>query len=95
MAWDDTIRAGERIQVTDTVTFAPAEGWGLVRGFRTMDVTAGGERSLHESAVINDGVTFFVQTRDWTGTPRAAARPGHQDHDDAERREGFHVSTRP
>ena len=28
VAWDDTIRAGERIQVSNDVTFAPADGLG-------------------------------------------------------------------
>ena len=29
IGWDDTIRAGERVRLTDDVTFAPAPGWGL------------------------------------------------------------------
>ena len=71
VAWDDPIRAGERIQVTDDVTFAPAEGWGLLSGLRTTDVTSSGQRSVPQVALTNDGVSFFVQRGDWDGTPRA------------------------
>ena len=86
VAWDDPIRAGERIQVTDDVTFAPAEGWGLLSGLRTTDVTSSGQRSAPQVALTNNGISFFVQRGAWDGTPRALLRPGHQDHDHRERR---------
>lgn len=95
VAWDDTIRAGERIQVSNDVTFAPAEGWGLVRGLRTTDVTDSGQRSLQESVVTNDGISFFVQTGDWTGTPRALLDQITKITTTETGGEGFHVSTRP
>jgi hypothetical protein len=69
--WDDTIRAGQRLQVTDTVTFAPAEGWGLLSGLRTTDVTASGIRATPQTSITNDGVTFYVSPGAWDGTPRA------------------------
>jgi hypothetical protein len=55
IAWDDPIRAGQRIQVTDDVTFAPAEGWGLLSGLRTTDVTSSGVRSAPLVALTNNG----------------------------------------
>jgi hypothetical protein len=71
IAWDDTIRAGERVQLTDDVTFAPATGWGLRAGLRTTNSTASGQRSTSNVAVTSDGVQFVAQRGKWTGTPRA------------------------
>ena len=70
-AWDDPIRAGERIRLTDDVTFAPAAGWGLQSGLRTTDVTRAGQKSTPQVVVTNDGVLFVVQRGAWDGTPRA------------------------
>jgi hypothetical protein len=95
VAWNDTIRAGERIQVSDDVTFAPAEGWGLLRGLRTTDVTDSGQRFLTQTVLTNDGISFYVQTGDWDGTPRALLNQITKITNTETRSEGFQVSTRP
>lgn len=71
IGWDDTIAAGERIQLADDVTFAPATGWGLVSGLRTTDSARSGQRSTQVVALTNDGVQFSAQRGEWDGTPRA------------------------
>jgi hypothetical protein len=95
VAWDDTIRAGERIQVSDDVTFAPAEGWGLLRGLRTSDVTDSGQRFEAQSVVTNDGISFYVQSGDWDGTPRALLDQITKITTTQSGGEGFDVTTRP
>jgi hypothetical protein len=95
IAWDDPIRAGQRIQVTDDVTFAPAEGWGLLSGLRTTDVTSSGQRSAPQVALTNDGVSFFVQRGDWDGTPRALLDQVTKITTTESGGDGFAVSTRP
>jgi hypothetical protein len=69
VAWNDPIRAGERIRLTDDVTFAPAVGWGLQSGLRTTDVTSSGQTST-DVVLTSDGVTFYIQRGAWDGTPR-------------------------
>lgn len=95
IAWDDPIRAGQRIQVTDDVTFAPAEGWGLLSGLRTTDVTSSGQRSAPQVALTNNGVSFFVQRGDWDGTPRALLDQVTKITTTESGGDGFAVSTRP
>ena len=34
IAWDDPVRAGEQLALTDTIAFTPATGWNVERGFR-------------------------------------------------------------
>ena len=86
---------GERIQVTDDVTFAPAEGWGLLSGLRTTDVTSSGQRSVPQIALTNNGVSFFVQRGDWDGTPRALLDQVTKITTTESGGDGFAVSTRP
>jgi hypothetical protein len=68
--FDDPIRAGERVRLTDDVSFAPATGWGLLSGLRTTDVTKSGQKSTQSVEVTEDGIAFFAQRGDWDGTPR-------------------------
>lgn len=63
--WDDPVRAGEQLALTQTIVFTPAEGWDVEAGFRVSaenirsgDVTLGG-----------DGVTFEVSPDSFAGTP--------------------------
>ena len=72
--WHDTIRAGDRIRLTEDVTFAPAVGWGLISGLRTTDRTKSGLAATQQVEVTADGVSFFVQRGPWTGTPQALLR---------------------
>jgi hypothetical protein len=95
IAWDDTIRAGDRVQLTDDVTFAPAPGWGLVSGLRTTDRTSSGERSTSQAELTTDGVIFLAQRGAWNGTPRALLDQITKITSTEESREGFEVSTGP
>jgi hypothetical protein len=72
--WDDPIRAGDVIQVTDDVTFVPAVGWGLESGLRTTDRTSSGVRSTASVALTHDCVQFMIQRGPWTGTAAALLR---------------------
>lgn len=63
--WDDPVRAGEQLALTDTIVFTPAEGWDVESGFRvsTDNVKFG------DATLAGDGVTFEVSTDSFTGTP--------------------------
>jgi hypothetical protein len=95
VSWDDQIRAGERVQLTDDVSFAPATGWGLTSGLRSSDRTSSGLRSLDAVAVGKDGVTFFAQQGPWTGTPRALLGQITKITTIESNGDDFAVSTRP
>jgi hypothetical protein len=67
IAWDDPVRAGEQLALTDSVAFTPATGWNVERGFR---VGAGGSAvTSGEATVAGDGVTFDVVPDTFDGTP--------------------------
>ena len=67
IAWDDPVRAGEQLALTDTVAFTPATGWNVERGFR---VGAGGSAvTSGEATVAGDGVTFDIVPDTFDGTP--------------------------
>jgi hypothetical protein len=72
--WHDTIAAGERVRLTDDVSFAPAAGWGLVSGLRTTDRTASGQKATEQVELTNGGVSFFAQHGPWTGSPTGLLR---------------------
>lgn len=58
VAWDDTVRAGELIQVTDDVTMTAASGWGILSGLRAIDETRSGQKSIEQVVLVKDGVAF-------------------------------------
>jgi hypothetical protein len=95
IGWNDTIRAGDRIQLTDDVTFAPAPGWGLQAGLRTTDRTSSGQTSTPQVELTNDGVIFVAQRGAWNGTPRALLDQITTITSTEAGRDGFHLSTRP
>lgn len=95
IAWNDTIRAGERVRLTDDVTFAPAPGWGLVSGLRTTDRTSSGQTSTAQVQLTNDGVIFLAQRGAWDGTPRALLGEITKITSTEAGRDGFELSTRP
>lgn len=90
--WDDPIRAGDVIQVTDDVTLVPAVGWGLESGLRTTDRTSSGVRSTASVALTHDGVQFMIQPGPWTGTAAALLRQVDKITTLASNDEGFQIS---
>jgi hypothetical protein len=65
--WDDPVRAGERLALTDTIVFTPTPGWEVEEGFR---LPAGGSPDdSGRATVAGDGVVFSVVPDDFEGTP--------------------------
>jgi hypothetical protein len=67
IAWDDPVRAGEQLALTDTIAFTPATGWDVESGYRL-----GADGSVVKSGpavVVGDGVTFSVFPDTFDGTP--------------------------
>jgi hypothetical protein len=93
--WHDTIAAGDRIRLTDDVTFAPAVGWGLESGLRTTDRTKSGQRATQVVQLTNDGVSFFVQRGTWTGSAAALLRQITKITTTSTGGRGIQLSTRP
>jgi hypothetical protein len=93
--WNDTIAAGERIRLTDDVTFAPAPGWGLIRGLRTTDRTSSGQTSTGQVELTDDGVLFLAERGAWSGTPRGLLDQITKITSTEAGRDGFELSTRP
>lgn len=60
VAWDDQVRAGEAIQVTDEVRMTAAPGWGVVSGLRTTDRTRSGVTSADQVVLVKHGVVLSV-----------------------------------
>lgn len=62
VAWDDTTRAGEAIQVTTEVTMTVPPGWGVQSGLRTTDEPRGGDqaREVEQTLLVKDGVAFQI-----------------------------------
>ena len=81
VSWDDTIRPGDVLRVTDTVTLTPVAGWGLQSGLRTTDRTSSGERASGNVLLTKDGVQFAIQSGPWNGTPPRCCAD-HEDHHD-------------
>lgn len=66
--WHDVVRAGDVLQLTDSVTMVPVAGWGLRSGLRTTDRTRDGATS--EPVVLTEeGVTLQVTPGPWAGSP--------------------------
>jgi hypothetical protein len=93
--WHDTIAAGERIRLTDDVTFAPAPGWGLIRGLRTTDRTASGQTSTPQVELTDDGILFITERGAWSGTPRALLAQITKITSTEAGHDGLQLSTRP
>lgn len=96
VGFDRDIRAGERLQLSDTSSFAPAPGWGLRGGLLTTDRPRSGVRSVDEFTVVKDNVVLTVKLGAWSGTPRELLEQINRistttrESDDA-----FTLSTRP
>ncbi len=84
ISWDDPARAGDQLQLADGLTFAPATGWNVEKGFRTGSAAA----VSYGAAVLNDdGVTFSVLPGAFSGSPtellkqidKVTSSTGHDD----------------
>lgn len=89
VAWDDTTRTGEAIQVTDNVTMTVPPGWGVVAGLRTSD-EARSEKADDQVVLVKDGVVFAILQGPFDASPTRLL-------DQAERitgasSSGFHVA---
>ena len=65
--WDDPIRAGEQLALTDTIAFTPATGWDIETGFRVGQGESG--RKAGDATIAGDGITFQVSPDSFDGTP--------------------------
>ena len=75
VGWDDPIRAGDVLRVTDNVTMTPIAGWGLESGLRTSDRTSSGASASGNVLLTNDGVQFAIRAARGTARPpRCCAR---------------------
>ena len=72
--WDDRIRAGDVLQVTDDVTMTPSAGWGLVSGLRTSDKPRDGTVATDQTVLTEDGIYFEVTQGPFTGSTRRLLR---------------------
>ena len=94
--FDREVRAGERVQLSDESSFAPAPGWGLRGALTTSDRPRTGARSVGEFTVVKDNVVLTVKLGAWSGTPRELLEQINRistttrESDDA-----FTLSTRP
>ena len=67
VGWDDPVRAGEQLALTDTIAFTPTTGWNVESGHR---VGRGGSAvKSGEATVVGEGVTLSVVPDDFDGTP--------------------------
>lgn len=68
LSWDDPVRAGQQLALSDTVAFTPTTGWNVESGFR---VGAGGSAVKSGEATVegDGGVTFAVVPDAFSGTP--------------------------
>ncbi|MGE3288353.1 MAG: hypothetical protein AB7J32_19965 [Pseudonocardia sp.] len=71
--WRDTVRPGDVLQLTDTVTMVPVPGWGLQTGLRTTDRTRSGT-TFEDVVLTTDGISFRVTSGPGTGTPAELLR---------------------
>lgn len=66
IGWNDPIRAGEQLQLTDGVMFAPATGWNVEKGFRVGTAAVAGSGP---ALLTHDGVTISVEAAAFSGDP--------------------------
>ena len=67
IAWDDPVRAGDRLALTDGIVFTPTVGWDVESGYRIGD--DGSVDQSGKAKVVNDGVTFSIEPGSFDGTP--------------------------
>jgi len=66
---EDVVRAGDVVQVGESVTFAPAVGWNVEAGVRQGAAT-GGAQYPAQAEVTKGAVAFSITTGPFDGSPR-------------------------
>lgn len=69
VSWDDPVRAGEQLAVTQTIAFTPTTGWNVVNGLRVGEGSP--QAKTGGATLVGDGVTFDVDADTFDGTPAA------------------------
>ncbi|WP_328810456.1 hypothetical protein [Rhodococcus sp. NBC_00294] len=65
--WDDSVRAGERFALADTIDITPITGWSVESGFRLDEEST--SQQTGELTVTGDGVSVDVFPGSFDGTP--------------------------
>jgi hypothetical protein len=65
--WDDPVRAGQQLALTDTIAFTPTTGWNVETGYRVGE--GGSAVRSGRATVFSDGVTLDVVPGPFDGTP--------------------------
>ena len=82
VSWDDPIRAGDVLRVTDNVTMTPIAGWGLESGLRTTDRTSSGATASGNVAADQRRRAVRDHERAVEGLARRAPAADHEGHHD-------------
>jgi len=89
--YDDTVRAGDIIELQGDVTFVPEAGWGITSGVRAGSAPLSGE--YPPTATVADGdVTFKVHTAPFDGDANALLGQIERTSDALNRGHGVHVT---
>jgi len=65
--WDDPVRAGQQLALTDDIAFTPTTGWNVETGYRLGQ--GGSAVQSGRATVFSNGVTFAVVPGEFDGTP--------------------------
>ena len=93
--FDAQIRAGERLMMSDTSSYAPASGWGRRGGLLTTDQTRSGGGATAESTVLKDNVVLTVKQGAFDGSPRELLAQINRISTTVGEGDDFALSTRP
>ena len=64
--WDDPVRAGDQLALTDEIVITPTTGWNVESGFRLDNGTVGQSGA---ATLTSNGVTFHVAPDAFSGDP--------------------------
>ncbi|GAF44200.1 hypothetical protein [Rhodococcus wratislaviensis] len=92
--YEDTVAAGDVLEVNGDVTFSPATGWGITSGVRAGDRPVSGD--YPDTATVVDGdVVFTVHTGEFDGDAEALLAQIADTTDALHGAQGFHVTGSP
>lgn len=72
VAYDDPVKAGDQLALTDSITLTPATGWNVESGLRVGQGATSG--SSEDAALTHNAVTLMATTGDFDGTPAQLLR---------------------